>query len=74
MDREGFSLEWKRNGSELRVIQHSCPYQSVVDAHPEVCQLDEHLIQSALGKQVKRLDHRSKGDCTCVFSIDLSEE
>lgn len=74
MDREGFSLEWKRHGSELHVIQHSCPYQSVVDAHPDVCQLDEHLIQTVLGKQTKRLKHRSKGDCACVFSIDLTDE
>jgi predicted ArsR family transcriptional regulator len=73
MDREGFSLEWKRNEHELRIIQHSCPYQSVVSEHQEVCQLDEHLIERVTGKPTKRLEHRSKGDCACVFSIQLDD-
>ncbi len=74
MDREGFSLEWQRKDNELRIIQHACPYQSVVGHHPEVCQLDEHLIQTVMGKKAKRLEHRSKGDCSCVFSIELTDE
>lgn len=73
MDREGFSLEWKRQDNELQIIQHSCPYQSVVGSHPEVCQLDEHLIQTVIGNHARRLKHRSKGDCACVFSIDLDD-
>ena len=74
MDREGFSLEWKREDNQLRVIQHACPYQSVVGSHPDVCQLDEHLIQTVIGKQARRVEHRSRGDCACVFSIDLGDE
>lgn len=73
MDREGFSLEWQQEDGELRIIQHACPYQSVVGQHPEVCHLDEHLIQTVIGKKARRLQHRSKGDCSCVFSIDLSD-
>jgi predicted ArsR family transcriptional regulator len=73
MDREGFSLEWKHEGDELRIIHHSCPYQSVVNSHQEVCQLDEHLIERVMGKPMKRLEHRSKGDSTCTFSIQLSD-
>lgn len=74
MDREGFSLEWRRSGDELLIIQHSCPYQSVVGNHPEVCQLDEHLIQTVMGGRTRRVDHRSKGDCTCTFRLDLTDE
>jgi predicted ArsR family transcriptional regulator len=73
MDREGFSLEWQREDNELRVIQHACPYQSVVGKHPEVCQLDEHLIENVIGKPIRRVEHRSKGDCSCIFSIDLTD-
>jgi DeoR family suf operon transcriptional repressor len=71
MGREGFSVDWKHEDNELRIIQHTCPYQSVVGSHPEVCQLDEHLIQTVIGKQPRRLRHRSKGDCACMFSIYL---
>ncbi|MGD2161888.1 MAG: winged helix-turn-helix transcriptional regulator [Anaerolineales bacterium] len=73
MDREGFSVEWKRVDNELHIIQHSCPYQSVVSNHQEVCKLDEHLIERVTGKPIKRLEHRSKGDCACVFSIQLDD-
>ncbi len=73
MDREGFSLEWKRDENELKITQHSCPYQAVASSHQEVCQLDEHLIERVIGKPVKRLEHRSKGDCVCAFNIQLSD-
>jgi DeoR family suf operon transcriptional repressor len=73
MDREGFCLEWHREGSELEIIQHSCPYQSVVGDHPEVCQVDEHIIQTVTGGRSRRVNHRSKGDCTCTFRIDLTD-
>ncbi|MDF1500462.1 MAG: winged helix-turn-helix transcriptional regulator [Anaerolineales bacterium] len=72
MEDEGFSLEWKRAGNELFIIQHTCPYQSVVGNHPEVCQLDEQVIQTVMGEKIKRVEHRSRGDCNCVFSMNLS--
>jgi predicted ArsR family transcriptional regulator len=74
MDREGFSLNWQRDDNELRIIQHSCPYQSVVGKHPEICQLDEQVIQTVMGQTTERVEHRSKGECACVFRIDLASE
>ena len=51
------------------LTQVNCPYQYVATRHPEVCELDLQLMNTALGTAVKREACVANGDAVCTFHI-----
>lgn len=70
LGEEGFMsrLEKLDNG-QFVLTQVNCPYQYVVTRHPEVCELDLQLMNSALGTPVQRHSCVVQGDSVCTFHI-----
>ncbi len=72
LGEEGFMSRLDKIGSNDFVLtQYSCPYQYVVTRHPEVCELDLQLMNTALGTPVKREACVVHGDSVCTFHITL---
>ncbi len=72
LGEEGFMSRLDKIGSNDFVLtQYSCPYQYVVTRHPEVCELDLQLMNTALGTPVKREACIVHGDSVCTFHITL---
>jgi len=71
LGEEGFMsrLEKLDNG-QFVLTQVNCPYQYVVTRHPEVCELDLQLMNSALGTPVQRHACVVHGDSVCTFHIN----
>jgi predicted ArsR family transcriptional regulator len=70
LGEEGFMSKLEKVGMNHFVLtQYSCPYQYVVARHPEVCELDLQLMNSALGTPVKRGTCVVHGDSVCTFHI-----
>jgi predicted ArsR family transcriptional regulator len=70
LGEEGFMSKLdKVSSSHFVLTQYSCPYQYVVTRHPEVCELDLQLMNTALGTPVKRSACVVQGDSVCTFHI-----
>jgi predicted ArsR family transcriptional regulator len=70
LGEEGFmSRLEKTSANDFVLTQVNCPYQYVATRHPEVCELDLQLMNSALGTAVKREACVANGDAVCTFHI-----
>ncbi len=70
LGEEGFMSRLEKVGVDQFVLtQYNCPYQYVVTRHPEVCELDLQLMNSALGTSVTRHTCVVHGDAVCTFHI-----
>jgi DeoR family transcriptional regulator, suf operon transcriptional repressor len=70
LGEEGFMSRLEKIGADHFVLtQVNCPYQYVAARHPEVCELDLQLMNSALGTAVQREACVANGDAACTFHI-----
>ena len=70
LGEEGFMSRLEKVGADHFVLtQVNCPYQYVATRHPEVCELDLQLMNTALGTAVKREACVANGDAMCTFHI-----
>ena len=70
LGEEGFLSRLEKIGANDFVLtQVNCPYQYVATRHPEVCELDLQLMNTALGTEVKREACVANGDAVCTFHI-----
>jgi DeoR family transcriptional regulator, suf operon transcriptional repressor len=70
LGEEGFMSRLEKVGADHFIVtQVSCPYQYVATRHPEVCELDLQLMNTALGTEVKRGTCVANGDAVCTFHI-----
>ena len=70
LGEEGFLSRMDKLGNDsFRLTQVNCPYQYVATRHPEVCEMDLQLMNTALGTSVKREACVVNGDTVCTFHI-----
>jgi predicted ArsR family transcriptional regulator len=69
LGEEGFAATWEHVGEKYLLTHHTCPYQSVVLLHPEVCQVDAELISGVMGVPVERTKCILYGDQVCTFDV-----
>ena len=70
LGEEGFLSKLEKVSTDNFVLtQYSCPYQYVAARHPEVCELDLQLMNTALGIPVTRGACVVHGDAACTFHI-----
>ncbi len=66
---EGFLASWEKGDGEYILTEYSCPYLLVGQEHPEICQVDWHVITRILDTPVKRQTCMLQGDTSCRFHI-----
>ena len=67
--KEGFSVEWERQGTEYFIHEITCPYYHVGQAHPEVCTVDQTLISEVLSIPAHKIQCVLRGDTHCTYVI-----
>ncbi len=61
-----FDPHWEAHRFGPRVIFRRCPYASLVQDYPELCRLDELMLERLLAARVHRLGER---DASCEFAV-----
>jgi len=69
---EGYVSNVEHNGDSILLIQHACPYQTVVQKHPEICLLSDHLINVIMDRPHRKRSCLVNGDDACIFEIPLA--
>ncbi len=61
-----FDPHWEAHRFGPRVIFRRCPYASLVEDYPELCRLDELMLEYVLAARVQRLSERG---VPCEFAV-----
>lgn len=72
LNRMNYLARWEARLDAPRVILGRCPYAALLPGHPEVCQVDAHLLEALLGSEVTKTAHLEptpQGLRQCVFKI-----
>jgi len=66
---EGFMARWNRTGETISLTEYTCPYLVIGQRHPEVCAIDQTVIQQVLNANVEKTTCVLEGGDRCVFLI-----
>lgn len=73
LNRMNYRAHWEAHVENPRIMLGHCPYQAVVNAHAELCQMDASLLEQLIGKpvrQVEKLRLNAKDLPECIFIIN----
>ena len=74
LNRINYDARWEAHAPAPRVILGHCPYASIIDSHPELCQMDAFLLQRGLKISVTqeiKLAKDSSGLPYCRFVVGV---
>lgn len=74
LEREGFNMNWERQGNQYIIREVNCPYLHIGQSHPEVCTIDQTLISTALDIPVQQVKCILNGDTICTYIIPIPKE
>ena len=67
-----YKSRWEASSEGPRLILDQCPYNSIIDDHPILCQMDAALISKLMGQlvtQIAKLERGPKGVPHCIFIL-----
>lgn len=67
--REGFVVEWEKQGDSYKIFEINCPYYHVGQSHPEVCAVDQSVISTILNISPEKIQCVLRGDAHCTYII-----
>lgn len=71
-----YKARWEAHADAPRIILEHCPYAAIIEKHPELCQMDAHLIEelAALPAVQRAKQARSlAGPPQCIFVLQPRE-
>lgn len=73
LNQMNYHARWEARAHAPHVIFSHCPYASILSEHPELCRLDQLLLESLLSldiNQIARLEISSAGIPQCIFAVE----
>jgi predicted ArsR family transcriptional regulator len=65
-----YHARWEAGPQGPRLIFGHCPYAAILEKHPELCRMDESLLQELMGDSATQLFRIGKdGSSMCVFAL-----
>jgi DeoR family transcriptional regulator, suf operon transcriptional repressor len=71
---EGFMARWNKTGETISLTEYSCPYLAIGQRHPEVCAIDQTVIEQVLKASVEKTTCVLNGADRCVFVITPDQQ
>ncbi|MFH2132868.1 MAG: winged helix-turn-helix transcriptional regulator [bacterium] len=67
LENEGFSIEVNTNDNGIQIKETSCPYKHVGEEHPEICMVDQAIIEKVLAIAIEKTHCVLNGDQYCAY-------
>jgi predicted ArsR family transcriptional regulator len=65
-----YHARWEAGASGPRIIFGHCPYAAIIAKHPELCRMDEALLQELMGQSAQQLTKIGvDGSSVCLFAV-----
>lgn len=74
LNKEGFTVDWEKQGENYIIRGINCPYYHIGQNHPEVCALDQTLISTMLSVPAEKIKCLLNGDADCSYIISSLED
>jgi predicted ArsR family transcriptional regulator len=72
MDRMNYHAHWEAGSGGPRILFGHCPYAAIIEKHPELCRMDEAMLNEWMGLPVTQISKTGKeGSSVCVFVIGM---
>jgi len=74
LNRMKYQVHWEAHIEFPRIMFGHCPYETIIDQNPELCQMDTYLLEYLLEiptKQISKLVPTSRGLAQCIFRINI---
>ncbi|UYN89348.1 MAG: helix-turn-helix domain-containing protein [Anaerolineales bacterium] len=68
----GYRPRWEARPGGPQVVLGHCPFAAIIEQHPELCQVDAHMLEELLGadpEQASKLQPGPQGTPQCIFRI-----
>jgi predicted ArsR family transcriptional regulator len=72
LNKRDYHARWEAHVFAPRLILGHCPYRAIIKEHPELCQIDTHILEDLLGEEVEqlaKLTPDNRGATSCIFQI-----
>ena len=72
LEELGYQPSWEATPGGPEFILSTCPYAGIVEQHPELCKLDQHLLEHLIGQKVaqtRKLELGPDGLPHCAFRL-----
>jgi len=70
LNEQGYMAEWTANEADSSMLHTcNCPYNDLVEMHPELCHMDHALISELTGATCERIAHIAVGDTRCTYRL-----
>lgn len=67
LQNEGFTIEIATKDNGFQIKETSCPYKHVGAEHPEICLVDETIIEKVLAVDIQKTHCVLDGDPYCAY-------
>lgn len=71
LSQRGFIAEWERQNGKWLLYASNCPYRNVAVEHPELCAMDQLVLERMTGTGVHSIRRITEGSHSCVYEIDF---
>ncbi len=70
LNKMNYHARWEAGPQGPRLIFGHCPYAALIGKHPELCRMDEALLEQLMGDSVVQLFKIGReGSSLCVFAL-----
>ena len=68
MNGMNYHARWEAGSEGPRILFAHCPYAAILEKHPELCQMDEAMLNDLMGQPARQISRTGKeGSSVCVF-------
>src|SRR5574340_1423294 len=72
INQHPYQARWEAHSAGPQVIFGNCPFSSIIEKHPELCQVDCKIIENLTGLravQIRKIDLSSPSSAVCIFRL-----
>lgn len=70
LNQMNYHARWEAGPEGPRILLGHCPYASILDKHPELCRMDQAMLQKLTGQPARQIFRAGKeGSTVCVFVL-----
>lgn len=67
--QKGYSARWEERDGRYEIYTCNCPYAGVSDEHPELCTMDQAMMNHLLPETIRLQTRVVNGASRCVYEI-----
>ena len=70
LNQMNYHAHWEAGAAGPRIVFSHCPYEAIIQKHPELCRMDKVLLHELLGQSADQISKIGEEDSSvCVFMI-----